>query len=181
MATQNNKKVLDKPEWQTMCSAPAASVAGAFIVKDPIGERRGALYLTSATVHYLYGADEDSWMQVPSMALAGTWGAGACGCYGNWSNTLTANGGSTTTVTTATSINGAAFGNTIRFLTGANAGLERECTGYSIIPGGTNTLSFAALPNVVSSGDTFALSTGIYYILNAYTSWLQVSLSLMTR
>jgi hypothetical protein len=170
MATQNNKKVLDKPEWQTMCSAPVASSAGAFIIKDPIGERRGALYLTSATVHYLYAADEDSWMQVPSMALAGTWGAGACGCYGNWSNTLTANGGSTTTVTTATSINGAAYGNTIRFLTGANAGLERECTGYSIIPGGTNTLSFAALPNVVSSGDTFALSTGIYYILNAYTS-----------
>ena len=172
MATQNNKRVLDKPEWQTMCSAPATatSVTGSFIIKDPIGKRRGALYVFSATTHYLYGADEDSWMQVPSMALAGTFSAGSCGCYGNWSNTLTANGGTATTVTTATAINGAAYGNTIRFLTGSNAGLERECTGYSILPGGTCTLAFSALPVAVASGDTFALSTGIYYVLNAYSS-----------
>lgn len=170
MATQNNKRVLHRKEWQQMTPAPTASVAGSFIIKDPLGIKRTSLYVTSATAQYLYAADEDAYMQVPSMALAGTWAAGACGCWLGWSNTLTANGGGTTYVTTATAINAAAYGNKIRFLTGDNAGLTAVCTGFKITPGGTNILTFSALPNAVASSDTFAVSTGRYVVLNAYTS-----------
>lgn len=60
--------------------------------------------MASATVHYLYHHDEDAWVQIPSGALAGTFGAGSCGTKHKWSATLTANGGSTTTATTAAAI-----------------------------------------------------------------------------
>lgn len=172
MAYQNNIRVLHRKEWQIMTPAPAASAAGTFIIKDPLGIKRTTMFCVSATVHYLYATDEDAWMQVPSMALAGTWAVGACGCWIPWSNTLTASGGTTLSLTTATSIDAGAYGETIRFLTGANAGLERVCTGFLINPNsGAYTLTFSvALPNVVSAGDTFAVSTGRYIVLNAYTA-----------
>ncbi len=37
------------------------------------------MYVLSATVQYLYHFDEDAWVQIASGALAGTFGAGACG------------------------------------------------------------------------------------------------------
>lgn len=76
------------------------------------------LYVQSATVQYLYHHDEDAWVQIPSMALAGTFGAGACGARSRWSGTVTANGGSTTSLTTTGAINGLVLGATIRFLSG---------------------------------------------------------------
>ncbi len=170
MAIQNNKRVLDRKEWQTMSSMKANSAAGSFVIKDLLGIRRLALFVVSATSQYLYAADEDDFMPITSMALGGTFGAGACGCWGLWSNTLTANGGSTTTVTTATSINNAAIGRTIRFLTGTNAGQEVTVTKAKIIPGGTNTLTFTPeLSAAIVNTDTFAVDTGRYYIWNAGT------------
>jgi len=62
-----------------MSPAPVATAAGAFIIKDPSGIRRTALFISSATVQYIYAADEDGWMQLPSFALGGTFAAGACG------------------------------------------------------------------------------------------------------
>lgn len=170
MATQNNKRVLHRKEWQMMNPSPANTAAGSFIVKDPMGNRRTTLFVTSATTQYLYAVDEDGWMQIPSMALAGTFGAGACGAWGLWSNTLTANGGTTTTATTATGINNGCVGRTIRFLTGSQAGNEATVTGVKIVPGGANTITFSpAMSGAIVATDTFAFDTGRYYVMNAGT------------
>jgi hypothetical protein len=169
MATQNNKPLLHRKEWQFMTPAPAASVAGAFMAVDPNDVANLALYVVSNTVAYLYHHDEDAWVQVPSPALAGTFGAGACGTAYRWSNTVTANGGSTTTATTTAAINGLAVGRTIRFLTGANAGVQATITGVIIVPGGTSTLQFAALGSAVANADTFAVDTGLFMVLGAGT------------
>lgn len=170
MATQNNKKILHRKEWQAMSKAPANSAAGSFIIKDPLGIMRTTFFVLSATAHYLYAADEDAWMQTPSMALAGTFGAGACGAWGCWSNTLTANGGSTTTVTTATGINDGPVGLKIRFLTGSQAGKEVTVTAVKVVPGGTNTLTFTPeLSGAIVNTDTFAVSTGRYFVMDAGT------------
>ena len=59
MITNTNKKVLHKKEWQFMGLVPTATVAGAFIVKDPVGIRKTALYVASATAQYLGHVDED--------------------------------------------------------------------------------------------------------------------------
>lgn len=70
-----------------------------------MGIRKTALGVYNATTQYLYRIDEDAHVQLPSFALAGTFGAGACGAWGVWSNTLSATGGSVNTLTLTTNIN----------------------------------------------------------------------------
>jgi hypothetical protein len=87
-----------------------------------------------------------------------------------FSNTLTANGGSTTTFTTATQINGGILGDKVRFLTGSQAGKEATITSMLALPGGTYTATFTpALSGAIVNTDTFAIQTGRYYIMNAGT------------
>ena len=126
--TNGNIPLINRKSWQFMTPAPAATAAGSFVIVDSKEEDNLALYVVSATVHYLYHHDEDAWVQIPSGALAGTFGAGACGTRSRFSTTITANGGSTTTATTATAITGLCKGKKIRFLTGANIGLEATIT-----------------------------------------------------
>lgn len=168
--TNNNKRILHRKEWQFMTPAPVNSSAGSFIIKDPLWIKRTTLFVSSATAQYLYWVDEDGWMQVPNMAIAGTFGAGACWAWSQWSNTLTANGWTTSTLTTATGINNAGGGNVIRFITGSQAGKEVTCTGTKVVHWGTNTMSFTpTLSGAISNGDTFVVQTGRYFVMGAGT------------
>lgn len=167
--TNQNIPLVHRKEWQMMTPAPVASAAGSFVVVDPNESKNIALFVQTASVQYLYHHDEDSWVQIPSMALAGTFGAGACGARTRWSNLLTANGGSTTTATTTANITGLAVGRTIRFRTGANAGRDAVVTGVIINPAGTSTLQFDALPSAVVNTDTFVIDTGLFIIMSAGT------------
>lgn len=167
--TNQNIATVHRKEWQWMTPSPVASAAGSFVIVDPNENKNLALFVASATVQYLYAHDEDGWVQIPSLALAGTFGAGSCGGRTRWSNTITANGGSTTTATTTANITGLAVGRTIRFLTGANAGREAVVTGVIITPAGTSTLQFAALASAVVNTDTFVIDTGRFLVLNAGT------------
>jgi len=167
--TNQNIPLVHRKEWQMMTPAPVASAAGSFVVVDPNESKNLALFVQTASVQYLYHHDEDSWVQIPSMALAGTFGAGACGARTRWSNLLTANGGSTTTATTTANITGLAIGRTIRFRTGANAGRDAVVTGVIINPAGTSTLQFDALPSAVVNTDTFVIDTGLFLVMSAGT------------
>lgn len=166
----NNKRLLHRKEWQMMTPAPTASAAGAFIIKDNTGSRRTALYVASSTAQYYYAVDEDAYLQVPSMALGGTFGAGACGAWTPWSDTLTATGGTTSTLTTTALINSAPTGRKIRFLTGSQAGKEVTVTATSVIAGGTKTLTFEpTLSGAIANTDTFVIDVGRYWVFNAGT------------
>jgi hypothetical protein len=169
MATQNNKPLLHRKEWQFMTPSPVATAAAMFTAFDPNDVNNLALFVTSNTSAYLYHHDEDAWTQVPSPGLGGTFGAGACGTAYRWSNTVTANGGSSTTATTTAAITGLCVGRTVRFLTGANAGVEATITGAIIVPGGTSTIQFAALGSAVANTDTFIVDTGLFCVLSAGT------------
>ena len=168
--TNNNIPGVHRKEWEMMTPFPVASVAGSFIVTDTKETDGVALAVYSATSQYLYHHDEDGAVQIPSLALAGVFGAGACGCKMRWSNTLTANGGSNTAVTTTATISGLASGKKIRFLTGANAGKEATVTGVIINPGGTSTLQFADINAAVVNTDTFIVETGLFMILSPYAT-----------
>jgi hypothetical protein len=168
-ATNLNIPLIHRKEWQMMTPAPITTAAGAFVITDVKELDNLALFMSSATVHYLYHHDEDAFVQIPSGALAGTFGAGSCGCRSRWSGTLTANGGSTTTATTTALISGIAIGKTVRFLTGLNAGKEAVITGALIVPAGTSTIQFAALGSAVANTDTFIIDTGRFYVVNAGT------------
>lgn len=168
--TNKNVPLIHRKEPQFMTPAPVATAAGSFVITDIKEDDNVVMYVSNATNQFLYHNDEDGWVQVTSGALGGTFGAGACGHKSRWGNTLTANGGSTTTVTTSTAISGLAKGAVLRMLTGLNAGLERTVTDVLITVGGTNTFYLdSAFPNVVSSSDTFIVSTGRFYIFNAGT------------
>jgi len=167
--TNQNIPLIHRKEWQMMTPAPTSSSAWAFMVWDVKERWNIALFVVSAVIQYLYHHDEDAWVQIPSLALAGTFWASACWARWRWSNTLTANWGSTTTVTTATAITWLAKWATVRFLTGLLAGKEVTVTWVIINPGGTNTLQFAVQTSAAANTDTFIVNTGRFYIMNAGT------------
>jgi len=174
--TQLNTKVLHRKEWQMMTPAPVATAAGAFVIAPETGNFDVCLYVQSATVHYLYHHDEDSWVQIPSGALAGTFGAGACGEYHPWSATYTASGGSTTTVTVAAATHNLSYGNVgtvIEFVSsGTNSGLRRTITAIDTSGGGAGTITLtldSAVSTAVLNTHTFRLTTGRFFVLNAGT------------
>ncbi len=164
---QKNLPLLHTPTFQQMTFAPTATVANAFVANDPTGRSPFVLYVVSATVQYLY--TDNGWVQIPSGGLA-TFGAGACGLYHPWSNTYTANGGSTTTATVAAgthNITGLALGETIRFVvSGTNSGLDRTITGV-INNAGTGTITIqwsGPVATAVLNTHTFRISTGRFFV-----------------
>lgn len=170
--TQNNIVLLDKKEAQSMCTLPVASAAGSTMIAPASGIKAYALWVTSATACYLYNHDDDGYSLIPSGALAGTFAAGTCGVAHPWSITYTANGGSTTTITVSTAthaLTGTCIGNTVEFLTGANAGIRTVVTKFSI-SGTTATITFADTLTSVANGVTFRMTTGSFFVLNAYTA-----------
>lgn len=164
--------LLHRKEWQMMTPAPVATAAGSFVIHDGADLDNLALLVASATTHYLYHHDEDAWVQIPSGALVGTFGAGACGARLRWSAPVTANGGTTTTITTTAAITSLAIGRTVRMLTGtaANIGQGRTVQSVLINPGGTSTMTVTpALPAAVAASDTCAVDVGRFAVLSAGT------------
>lgn len=171
---QNNIPVLHRKEWQTMMPAPTATAANSFVVFDPLGQSNYALYMLSATVHYLYHHDEDDWVQIPSGAFSPALTAGACGAFHPWSITYTGNGGSTTTIQVAAAthnIVGSVVGGVVEFLSGtaANLGLRRTITAIKADNGtGNITLTLdSALPSAFASTDTFRCNIGSFFIFTS--------------
>ena len=78
MAVANyNRKILDLKRWtMTTAPAPVASAAGSFVISSRLSQQR-QLFMVNATTHYLYYPFEDAFIQIPSGALAGTFGAGS--------------------------------------------------------------------------------------------------------
>jgi hypothetical protein len=166
--TNNNKPLLHRKEWQMMTPVPVASGNLMFVAGDPAGRSNYALYVTSGTMMYLHHLDEDAYVQIPSPSLA-TFAVGACGTFHPWSNTYTANGGSTTTVTVAAAshnLNGTVIGSVIEFRSGLNIGVRTTVTGIMTNGGsGTITLTLGStLSNAVVNTDTFRLDTGRFFV-----------------
>jgi hypothetical protein len=172
MATVNtNRKVLDLKRWEMLSPAPVTSGAAMFIVSSR-HYRQQQMYVTSNTVAYLYNAFEDGWVQVPSPALAGTFGAGSCGVAGAWSTgntiagSLTATAGTTTTLTTNQPLARDLRGYKVQILAGPNAGQLFTIASNTI---GTNAvITFVETAGSAhSASSVYRLCTPVYYVLNA--------------
>lgn len=171
---QNNTRILHRKEWQTMTPADTATALGGFMVNDNGNTGRFALYVLSATVHYLYDFEEDAWLPIASGAFSPAIAAGACGTYSDWSPTYTATGGSTTTITVALNthnLNKYVVGKYVEFLSGtaANLGLRREITNISTtgVAGSTITLTIAAAAGAVVNTDTFRVNSGSFFVFTS--------------
>lgn len=172
---QRNTPILHRKEFQMMTPAPVVTSAGVQMIASDQGVAKVAMYLTSAIAQYLYHHDEDAYTQIPSGALAGTFGAGTCGQFHPWSIPYTANGGSTSTITVASgthNLTGVVRGQTVEFIvSGINSGLRRTVTDILTNAGSGNiTLVLdSAVPTAVLSSHTFRLTTGRFFVLNAGT------------
>lgn len=175
MATTNgNRPILDLKKWEFCTPAPQATAAAHFIVSSR-HYRQQQLLVTSTTAAQLYNPNEDAWISVPSPALAGTFGAGACGTASAWSTgatagvaTLTATAGTTTTITTNQTLVRDLRGYSVQFIGGTNAGKVKEIASNTI---GTNSvITFTSAEGVAfDNTSTYRLLTPNFFVVNAGT------------
>jgi hypothetical protein len=168
MATTNgNRKILDLKRWEFCTPAPTATVAGSFIASS-LDYRQQQLYVTSATVQYLYNPQEDAWVQLPSGALAGTFAVGACGTATAVGPSGTATAGTTSTITTNLSLARDLRGYSIHITGGPNAGVTLAISSNTV---GTNSvITVPVQASAFTASTTYRLLTPRWYVLNAVTA-----------
>lgn len=113
--TNTNREILDLKRAEFCTPAPVATTAGSFVIPSKHVKNQ-PMFVSSNTAQYLYLAAQDSFVQVPSATLAGTFGAGACGVasgisYGNTaaSTTIAAGSNNVTLQSNPSTINVAAI------------------------------------------------------------------------
>lgn len=166
--TNYNRKILDQKRWAIMTTpAPVATSAGVFVISSNLWQQL-QLYVVSATTHYLYHPLEDAYIQIPSGALAGTFGAGSCGVSSPIGPSGTASGGSYTTVATTLTLLRGLAGYKIEIMSGPGAGDVRTIK-YNDI--GANAVVTVDEPfsAVITNASTFRILTPRFYVLNAGT------------
>ena len=174
MATTNgNRKILDLKRWEQVTPAPVATVAGSFIASSR-HFRQQQLFVQALTVAYLYNPNEDGWVQVPSPALAGTLAAGAAGVAGAWSTgttvgaaSLTATGGSTTTIVTNQTLARSLAGYSVHILSGPNAGVTIPIVSNTI--GANATITVGTQASAFTASTVYRLCTPVWYVLGSGT------------
>ena len=174
MATTNgNRKLLDLKRWEQVTPAPVASVAGSFIASSR-HYRQQQLYVQALTVAYLYNPSEDGWVQTPSPALSGTLSAGAAGVAGAWSTgstvaaaSLTATGGTTSTIITNQTLARSIAGYSIHIISGPNAGVTLPILSNTI--GATATITVAVQASAFTASTVYRLCTPVWYVVGAGT------------
>lgn len=171
--TNGNRKILDLKRWEQVTPTPAATVAGSFIASSR-HFRQQQLYVRANTEAYLYNPNEDGWVLTPSPALAGTFGAGAAGVAGAWSTgttvgaaSLTATGGSTTTINTNQTLARSLAGYSVHILSGPNAGVTLQIV--SNTTGANSIITVAAQASAFSASTVYRLCTPVFYVLGAGT------------
>lgn len=171
--TNGNRKLLDLKRWEMVSPAPTATVAASCLT-GCLHVSQQALYLTSNTTAWLYNLLEDGWCALPSPALAGTFGAGAAACAGAVSigaatgaATLTATGGTTTTIVTNQTLARDLRGYSVHIAGGPNAGATLVIRSNTI--GANATITVDAQGTAFSASTTYRLITPVWYVLGAGT------------
>ena len=174
MATTNgNRKILDLKRWEQLAPAPAATSGGAFIASSR-HFRQQQLLLTSSTAAWLYNPSEDGWVALPSPALGGAFGPGNAGVAGSFStgttvgaSSLTATGGSTTTIVTNQTLARSIAGYSVHILSGPNAGVTLPILSNTI--GSNATITVAAQASAFTASTVYRLCTPVWYVVGAGT------------
>ena len=178
MATTNgNRKILDLKRWEFCSPAPLNTAAAHFVVSSR-HYRQQQMLVTSNTAVYLYNPLEDAWITLPSPALAGTFGAGACGVAGSFSTGTTvaasslpvsAGVGTTTiSITTNQTLARDLRGYSVYFVGGTNAGKLKTIASNTI--GANAVITFTeAEATAFDATSQYRLMTPVFYVLGAGT------------
>ena len=167
------RKILDLKRWEFCAPLPTATVAASFVVSSR-HYRQQQLYVVSNTVAYIYQPNEDAFIQLASPALGGTFGAGACGAAAGFSTgstvgaaSLTATGGSTSTIITNQTLARDLRGYSVQILAGPNAGVTLTIVSNTI--GSNATITVATQASAFTASTVYRLMTPVWYVLGAGT------------
>ena len=123
----------------------------------------------------MYNPSEDGWVTITSPGLAGTFSSGAAGVAGAWSTgatvgaaSLTATGGSTTTISTNQTLLRDLRGYKVHILSGPNAGAVLTIASNSIGGSAIITVTPAQASNFTNS-TVYRLLTPRWYVVGAGT------------
>jgi hypothetical protein len=175
MATTNgNRKILDLKRWEMVTPAPQATAAGQFIVSSR-HYRQQQLLIFGNTSAQLYNPNEDGWVNLPSPALSGTFGGGACGVAGSFStgttvgaSFLTATAGNTTSITTNQTLARDLRGYSVYFVGGTNAGKLKTIASNTI--GLNSVITFTDAEAVAFDATSqFRLKTPVFFVTGSAT------------
>lgn len=163
--TVNLRKVLDLKRWEMCCGLPAASQSASQLVASTLSDGL-MVHVDSITTAWLYRPDEDGWLQLSSPGFT-TWSQPA-GAYHPSGPTGTASAGSTTTLTSTTTVPGSLAGYKVRITAGTGAG--QEATILSNTYGANSVLTFAALGVGLDNTSVYLILSGRYYFINTSTT-----------
>jgi hypothetical protein len=170
--TNNNRKILDLKRWESVTNAPGAPVAGAFFIPSR-HVKQNALYVNANTTAWLYNVAEDGFVQLPSPALAGTFGVGAAGAASSFGSgtataaSLTATGGTTSTINTNQTLARDLRGFSVHIISGPNAGATLTIVSNTI--GANATITVATQASAFTASTVYRLVTPTYYVVGAGT------------
>ena len=172
MATTNgNRKILDLKRWEQVSPAPSATGAGSLIASSR-HFRQQQLYINNTTAAWLYNPSEDGWVALPNPTLSGVFGGGAAGVAGSWStgttiaaSSLTATGGTTSTIITNQTLARSLAGYSVHILSGPNAGVTLPIVSNTI--GATATITVEAQASAFTSSTVYRLCTPVWYIISS--------------
>ena len=170
--TNGTRKILDLKRWEYCTPPPQATAANHFIISSR-HFRQQQLLVSATTGAHMYNPNEDGWVQLPSPALA-TFAAGACGVGGSFSTgstagaaSLTATGGSTSTIVTNQTLARDLRGYSVQILAGPNAGVTLEILSNTI--GATATITVATQANAFSASTVYRLMTPVFFAFGGGT------------
>lgn len=175
MATTNGtRKILDLKRWEMCCPTPIPTTGGT-LVSSSNHYRQHQLLVASNSQAWLYKPEEDGFVQVPSPALAGTFGPGATACASSVSTgatvaaqSLTATAGTTTSITTNQNFQRDIRGYSVRILAGPNAGQTFTIARNTI--GANGVITIATTAGVAFDATTvYQLLTPRWYVLSGGT------------
>jgi hypothetical protein len=168
--TQGNRKILDLKRWEPLQQLPANTSAGAALISSR-HYRQQQLYLAGQTTAFLFNPNEDGFVALPSPALAVALAAGSCGVSTSFSTgstvgafSLTATGGTTTTILTNQNLQRDLRGYSVQILAGPNAGVTLEIKSNTL--GATATITVPAQASAFSASTVYRLVTPRWYVLN---------------
>jgi hypothetical protein len=165
--TVNLRKILDRKQWEFGTPSPVATAAGVCIGSSR-HHKQQQLLLSANTVAHLFNPFEDGFVQLPSPALAGTFGAGASVVASAVGPTGTATGGTTTTINTGLNLQRDLRGYKIHITAGPNAGEIREIASNTTGANSIITVT-SAFGTAITSASVYRLMTPRWYVVGAGT------------
>jgi hypothetical protein len=168
--TQGNRKILDLKRWEPLTPLTANTGAGQCIISSR-HFRQQQLLIQGQTAALMYNPNEDGWVTIPSPALAVAVAAGTCGASASFSTgstvaafSLTATGGTTSTIITNQTLARDLRGYSVQIISGPNAGVTLAIESNTI--GANATITVPVQASAFTASTVYRLITPRFYVIN---------------